>query len=504
MGKKRFKMYKRKKSWVVAPIIFLGLLGAAAFSTDESSVYADEVVKEQQTLIVEKASSEKENLRETSSDHPNVSERPSESSIITNTSETIEPGNTTVDTNEKVTPSESEQTGSTDSKKEDEESIKENTTESTESGSKETTETTSDSSQTQPTTESSKKNDPSEVSEDRKDTSKKEETSSSEIATSIEKELAKPLKERKKEQVQKNKTTDEDTLVSEQDMHKRTKRSVEAPPKKQEVTVSIYRVYNPNSGEHLHTMNSYEKDHLVRLGWRYEGVSMVVPLLGRDLFRAYNPNSGEHFWTLNWNEIANIKRHGWRYEGIAWHTSWEGIPIYRVFNPNASGSGSHHYTMNLNERNHLLNAGWRNEGISWYSLGSKSRQEVLLDWFYARQGKVSYSMNYRNGPNSYDCSSAVFHAMIEAGYLSQNTWIGNTETLFSYEGKLYRAIARKEVRRGDLFIAGVKGSSTGAFGHTGIATSNNRIIHCNYTDNGIAETVILNRTGDPCYWFRFI
>lgn len=34
--------------------------------------------------------------------------------------------------------------------------------------------------------------------------------------------------------------------------------------------------------------------------------------------------------------------------------------------------------------------------------------EAVINWFQARKGKVSYSMTNRLGPNSYDCSSAVF------------------------------------------------------------------------------------------------
>lgn len=53
MGKKRFKMYKKKKTWVVAPIVFLGLLGASAFATNGQSVHADEVNKDQVVQVVE-------------------------------------------------------------------------------------------------------------------------------------------------------------------------------------------------------------------------------------------------------------------------------------------------------------------------------------------------------------------------------------------------------------------------------------------------------------------
>ena len=37
---------------------------------------------------------------------------------------------------------------------------------------------------------------------------------------------------------------------------------------------SMYRLYNPNSGEHFYTSNQGERDHLVSLGWRYEGVAV--------------------------------------------------------------------------------------------------------------------------------------------------------------------------------------------------------------------------------------
>lgn len=35
----------------------------------------------------------------------------------------------------------------------------------------------------------------------------------------------------------------------------------------------MYRLYNPNSGEHFYTANSAERDNLKRLGWSLEGVA---------------------------------------------------------------------------------------------------------------------------------------------------------------------------------------------------------------------------------------
>ncbi|MGG5372173.1 C39 family peptidase [Enterococcus sp. AZ196] len=131
----------------------------------------------------------------------------------------------------------------------------------------------------------------------------------------------------------------------------------------------IYRVYNPNSGEHLHTLNAGEKDSLMSIGWVYEGISMQIDGSGSNLYRAYNPNSGEHFYTKDYNEINKIKRAGWRYEGVAWKVPNSGKKVYRLFNPNARDAGSHHYTLLESEKNSLVKIGWRYEGVSWSVTG---------------------------------------------------------------------------------------------------------------------------------------
>lgn len=131
----------------------------------------------------------------------------------------------------------------------------------------------------------------------------------------------------------------------------------------------VYRIYNPNSGEHLHTLNGGEKDHLMSIGWVYEGISMQIDGSGSNLYRAYNPNSGEHFYTKDYNEINKIKRAGWRYEGVAWKVPNGGKKVYRLFNPNARDAGSHHYTLLESEKNSLVKIGWRYEGVSWSVTG---------------------------------------------------------------------------------------------------------------------------------------
>lgn len=142
---------------------------------------------------------------------------------------------------------------------------------------------------------------------------------------------------------------------------------------------------------------------------------------------------------------------------------------------------------------------------------SKSAHDKMVDkmikWFTDREGKVTYSMNYRSGPSSYDCSSALYSALFYAGFKPNINYLGSTVSLWNDIGtnKLMYAINRSEARRGDIFLSGAKGSaSAGASGHTGVFLSNNQIIHCNFRDNGITRTPVEGRAGSPLYVFRLV
>lgn len=141
--------------------------------------------------------------------------------------------------------------------------------------------------------------------------------------------------------------------------------------------------------------------------------------------------------------------------------------------------------------------------------------EQAIKWFSDRLGRVTYSMTSRNGPNSFDCSSAVYHSLISAGIMPQGTWVGNTESMFrdlpKYGFERLQPMPGTtnvfDVKRGDIFIWGRQGASAGALGHTGILLNGNDMIHCNYGSNGITinnYNYIWQLNGSPAEaWYRY-
>ncbi|MCB5954000.1 peptidoglycan amidohydrolase family protein [Enterococcus sp. CWB-B31] len=117
--------------------------------------------------------------------------------------------------------------------------------------------------------------------------------------------------------------------------------------------------------------------------------------------------------------------------------------------------------------------------------------ETMIKWMDDRKGKATYSMNRRLGPDSYDCSSAVYFALAAGSFLPSGT-MGNTDSLFGHlESNGWKQLGLNskgsyDVKRGDIFIWGSRGASGGANGHTGIfVDSNDQMIHCNFGYNGI-------------------
>lgn len=136
----------------------------------------------------------------------------------------------------------------------------------------------------------------------------------------------------------------------------------------------MYRLYNPNSGEHFYTAKISERDSVVKAGWKYEGEGWIAPTTSKTpVYRLYSGT--DHHYTTSVNEKNNLKKVGWKDEGIGWYSDdSKGEPLYRQFNPNVNpnasfnNSGSHNYTTSKSENDHLVSVGWRAEGIDWYGV----------------------------------------------------------------------------------------------------------------------------------------
>lgn len=127
----------------------------------------------------------------------------------------------------------------------------------------------------------------------------------------------------------------------------------------------VYRVYNPNTGEHFYTADIQEVEGLVGLGWKSEGAAWSVGTTGNPIYRLFNPNTGEHHFTLNKQEVAALTGFGWKSEGESWYEPTDGDRVvFRLRNPNKEVF-NHHFTTNERERDYLVSVGWIDEGIAW-------------------------------------------------------------------------------------------------------------------------------------------
>ena len=135
--------------------------------------------------------------------------------------------------------------------------------------------------------------------------------------------------------------------------------------------VDMFRMYDPNSGEHFYTGSMEERQNLESVGWQYEGVGFTFPLTtGKPVYRLYDPVTGEHLYTMDEAEKATLMAAGWNYEGIAFNSGFENeVPQYRLHNPNET-RGAYHFTASIEEREYLISLGWEYQGIGWYSLGA--------------------------------------------------------------------------------------------------------------------------------------
>ena len=99
------------------------------------------------------------------------------------------------------------------------------------------------------------------------------------------------------------------------------------------------------------------------------------------VYRLFNRRTSEHLYTTSRSEYEGLPRktHGdWMWEGAAWIAPKKSsTPVYRLYN---GGLGDHHYTTSKGERDSLVKkSGWRNEGVGFYAVRRGSNSGVEVD-----------------------------------------------------------------------------------------------------------------------------
>ncbi len=152
-------------------------------------------------------------------------------------------------------------------------------------------------------------------------------------------------------------------------------------------TQAMYRLYNPNSGEHFYTASDVEKDATVAAGWNYEGIGWHAPVTSETpVYRVYSGT--DHHYTKDAGERDALVQLGWKDEGTSFYSDdQERVPLYRQFNPNVdpnaatNNAGSHNYTTSQDEHSRLVSIGWNDEGIGWYGVSGAEAPVVPVDPF---------------------------------------------------------------------------------------------------------------------------
>ena len=151
-----------------------------------------------------------------------------------------------------------------------------------------------------------------------------------------------------------------------------------APADDNDLSYSVYRFFNQDTGVHFYTADETEKDVVLGLNnFDFEGSSYraVDPVSGmpepQPVYRFLNDDTGVHLYTISAAERdATQELDNFSFEGeafYAYETEIEGsIPIYRFFN---SSTGAHFYTPSEAEKDSIINnlPEFQSEGIAYYA-----------------------------------------------------------------------------------------------------------------------------------------
>jgi len=151
-----------------------------------------------------------------------------------------------------------------------------------------------------------------------------------------------------------------------------------------DLVVTVNKFYNDatkgGDGEHLFTKDADEMSWLSSLPtWNNEGEAWKAPVSSStSVYRCYNPNSGEHLY-VDEGYADYLAGEGWNKEKLAFYSDDEmGVPVYRLWN-GQDGVGSHHFTTDAGEVDWLVGQGWTKEDVAFYGIKEESAVVQLVD-----------------------------------------------------------------------------------------------------------------------------
>ena len=71
----------------------------------------------------------------------------------------------------------------------------------------------------------------------------------------------------------------------------------------------------------MYTGSKAERTAMTGAGWKQEGIAFYsCTVSGRvPVYRLYNPNNGQHFFTKTISEKNALVKAGWKYEGVGFY-----------------------------------------------------------------------------------------------------------------------------------------------------------------------------------------
>ena len=229
--------------------------------------------------------------------------------------------------------------------------------------------------------------------------------------------------------------------------------------------VTIYRLYNPLSSEHLWTSDYNEvKTLYANNGWGYEGIGWYAADEGTPVYRLYNPALSSHLYTSDANEIKTlVANEGWVYDNNQKPLFYSDgdVSIYRLYN-SALGT-AHHLTYSTTEYNTLPASGWTQEGESMKAVAKGSTftktnmapSAMNTGWKRGSDGKIrlyaddAVQTGWVEGPLPYSSGDGYFYLDEDGVFAVDAGW-------FDYDGKKCYRMSEGNVARSQYFLDGGK------------------------------------------------